>query len=83
MDKYYVYVLRSLKNGKRYVGSTSKLPEQRLREHNTGTTTFTRQNKPFILVYDEIFDDKTLALKRERFFKSGQGRKFLDRIIPP
>ena len=79
---FYVYVLKSLKNRKRYVGFTSKRPEQRLIEHNSGANQFTRHNKPFKLVYFEIFEDKMESLKREKFLKSGQGRKFLDSIIP-
>ena len=81
-NMFYVYVLKSLKNGKRYVGCTGKKPEQRLAEHNSGTDDYTRSNKPFELVHAEIFENKTESLKREKFLKSGQGRKFLDSIIP-
>ena len=79
---FYVYVLRSLKNNKRYVGFTAKQPKERLREHNFGTSKWTRANKPFKLVYKEDFVSKTEAIKREKFLKSGQGRKHLDIIIP-
>ena len=79
---FNVYVLKSLKNGRRYIGFTGKPPEQRLTEHNSGANQFTRHNKPFKLVYFEIFEDKMESLKREKFLKSGQGRKFLDSIIP-
>ena len=78
---YTVYVLKSIKNKKRYVGSTSKNAEERLFEHNSGTNSFTRQNKPFVLIYTEEYQSKTEALKREKFLKSGQGRKFLDQIL--
>ena len=74
----YVYVLKSLKNGKRYVGSTSITPEERLRKHNWGTNKFTKANKPFVLVHVESFPTVTDARKRENFLKSGAGRKFLD-----
>jgi putative endonuclease len=76
-----VYVLKSLKNGKRYVGSSSKQPAIRLAEHNSGNTRFTRQNKPWILIHQETFATKLEALKRENFLKSGQGRKWLDENI--
>jgi len=79
---FYVYVLKSLKNGKRYVGCTSKEPKDRLVEHNSGSNKWTRINKPFKLAYKELYNNKTTALKRENFLKSGQGRKFLDSIIP-
>jgi len=79
---FYVYVLKSLKNSKRYIGYTNKTPKERLIEHNSGSNKWTRANKPFELVYKEIFSDKTIARKREKFLKSGQGRKFLDSFIP-
>jgi putative endonuclease len=78
---FYIYVLKSLKNGKRYVGSTSKTPEERVFEHNSGTNIFTRQNSPWELIYSESFATKSEALKREKFLKSGQGRKWLDENI--
>ena len=77
---YVVYVLLSTRNGKRYVGCTSKLAAERLKEHNDGTNKFTRHNRPFRLLYQEWYRDKKVAFKRERFLKSGQGRRFLDSI---
>jgi len=75
---FHAYVLKSLKSGKRYVGHTSKSPVERLKAHNSGTNKFTRQNRPFVLVYFEEYVSKTEAIQREHFLKSGQGRKFLD-----
>ncbi len=77
---YYVYVLESLRNGKRYVGSTAKAPEIRLREHNGGSNRWTRQNGPFKLVYYEECESKVEASRRERFLKSGAGRKIRDEL---
>ena len=77
---FNVYVLKSLRNKKRYVGYTSKEVNIRLKEHNNGWNKFTSQNKPFIIYYSEILPDKTSAIKRERFLKSGQGRKFLNSL---
>jgi len=75
---YSVYVLRSLKNTKRYIGFTSKDPKIRLSEHNYGCNKWTRANKPFKLLYKEFFVSKKEAQNREKFLKSGQGRKWLD-----
>ena len=75
---FTVYVLKSLRNGKRYVGSTEKEALIRLREHNYGSNKWTRENGPFKLIYTEQFEIKSEALKREKFLKSGQGRKWLD-----
>ena len=77
---FNVYVLKSIRNNKRYIGYTSKAASIRLREHNTGSNKFTSQNGPFVLIYSEVLPDKTSARKRENFLKSGQGRKFLDNL---
>ncbi len=78
---YYVYVLKSSRNNKRYVGSTKLLPEQRLKQHNSGSNVWTRQNGPFELIYKEEHPIDTEARKRENFLKSGVGRKFLDELF--
>ena len=78
---FTVYVLRSLKNNKRYVGITEKGVKERLRQHDSGSSSWTRQNGPFKIIYSEECADKAAALKREKFFKSGQGRRFLDQKI--
>ncbi|MFA6324727.1 MAG: GIY-YIG nuclease family protein [Candidatus Paceibacterota bacterium] len=80
---FCVYVLKSLRNNKRYIGYTGKSVEERLREHNSGTNIFTRQNKPFVLIYKEEYSIKSEAIKREKFLKSGIGRKFLDDTTRP
>lgn len=80
---FIVYVLKSRRGGKRYTGFTNKDALQRLQEHNSGSNKWTRINKPFDLVHQENYDNKTDAIKREKFLKSGQGRKFLDEILRP
>jgi putative endonuclease len=78
---FTVYVLRSLKNHKRYIGYTSKTTEERFNEHMSGTNKWTRHNKPFKIIHTETFNTKTEAIKREKYLKSGQGRKWLDNSI--
>jgi putative endonuclease len=80
-NMFTVYVLRSLKNKKRYVGYTSKEALERLEEHNHGHNKWTRTNKPFKMIHTEDYLNKTDAMKREHFLKSGQGRKWLDENI--
>ena len=77
---YKVYLLKSLKNGKSYVGMTTKDVEVRLVEHNEGSNTWTRNNRPFELKYFENYVCQEDAMKREKFFKTGQGKK-LRKII--
>jgi len=78
---YYVYVLKSLRNGKRYIGCTRLKPYERLQRHNWGSNRFTKANKPFILIHKENYQNITLARKRENFLKSGAGRKLLDNLF--
>lgn len=80
---YYVYVIKSLRNDIKYTGFTQKDPKDRLEEHNGGTNSYTRNNRPFELIYFEAFVEENKARTREKFLKTGQGRRFIDRIIPP
>ena len=74
---YFVYVLKSLKDGKRYIGFSNDL-KRRLEEHNSGLIKSTRNRKPLKLIYFEEFPNKDEAMKRENFFKTGKGREFLN-----
>ena len=77
---FYVYVLRSIVKGRRYVGMTKHL-DRRLREHNEGKNRSTKGFAPFELVYVEEFEERTEARKREKYLKSGVGREYLDNIL--
>jgi len=77
---FYVYVLRSLEKGRRYVGMTKHL-DRRLKEHNEGKNRSTKGFKPFELVHVEEFEERTEARKREKYLKSGSGREYLDSIL--
>ncbi|HNT29571.1 MAG TPA: GIY-YIG nuclease family protein [bacterium] len=72
---YYVYLLVSEKNNKSYVGFTHKSVDERLIEHNSGTNSFTKALRPWKLVYYEQFTCKDCAIAREKFFKTGVGKK--------
>ena len=78
LSKYvYTYVLKSLKDGIRYIGCGENV-EERLRRHNKGDYRFTKGHRPWKIVYSEEHDLSSEAIKREKFLKSGQGRKWLD-----
>ena len=69
---YHVYILKSLKDNKYYIGSTSNV-HARLNYHNSGRQRSTKNRIPFILVLFEELQSKELALKRERQIKSWKG----------
>jgi putative endonuclease len=73
---HWVYILKSLKDNKNYVGSTSDV-DKRLSAHNAGKVRSTKSRRPFELMFKERLDSATLARKRENFLKSGQGRKWI------
>ena len=77
---YYTYVLRSTVKDILYKGSTEDL-QRRLHEHNSGVVNFTNKFKPWNLVYWEVFQTRSAAMKREKFFKSGKGRWFLREVL--
>jgi len=74
---YFTYVLISISHGTRYVGSSDNV-DKRLAEHNAGRCRYTSGRRPWKLVYSESHESRSGAMKREKFFKSGQGRKWLD-----
>jgi len=76
MIMFYVYIIQSQKDGKLYKGFTSNV-EKRVKAHNRGEVKSTRKRKPFKLIYQEEYESKTEALKREKFLKSLEGGKTL------
>jgi putative endonuclease len=71
-----LYVLKG-KNSKRYVGITNDLP-RRMNEHRVKKSKGGQILDSFVLLFTEEFPDYATARTRERFLKSGQGRKWLD-----
>ncbi len=77
---YTVYVLLSDRDHRRYIGITGDL-DRRLDEHRRGLVKSTRHRRPLRLVYSERYESKAEAQKRERFFKTGQGRAYLKEVV--
>jgi putative endonuclease len=77
---YYTYVLRSDTDKKLYIGFTSDL-RKRVEEHNKGRVDSTECRRPFSLIYYEACLDKLKAINREKYFKTGFGRRFLKNRI--
>lgn len=73
---YYVYVLKSVEHGLKYIGMTRNL-KRRFLSHNRGDSLFTKKYKPFILLYYEAAVGEKDARAREKYLKSGMGRKYL------
>jgi len=78
---FYVYILKSLKDDKLYIGFTSIHPNKRLKEHNKGDTKSTNSRRPFILLYYEAHTSEKDARRRERYFKTDKGKSSLKQMI--
>ncbi|MBI5018804.1 GIY-YIG nuclease family protein [Candidatus Gottesmanbacteria bacterium] len=73
---FYTYVLRSRKDNDLYIGFCNDL-RRRINEHNKGGVNSTKHRRPFDLIYYEACLDEKKAIKREKYFKTGFGRRFL------
>ena len=72
---WYVYVLQN-KDGKWYIGSTKDL-QKRILNHNSGRTQSTKPGMPWKIIYCEISLHISDARAREKYLKSGMGRRYL------
>lgn len=71
---YYVYLLRSLKDKKYYIGQTENL-EKRLSQHNNGLVRSTKHRLPFLLVGFEEYSSRNEARWREFDLKKHSDKK--------
>ena len=77
-DKFYVYVIKC-SNGSNYIGQTNDLPK-RYREHKEGHgADWTRKYPPQYVMYWEELDSRDAAVEREKWLKTGFGRKWIKR----
>jgi putative endonuclease len=73
---YYTYVLYSEKDSQWYTGATSDL-RARFLEHTAGRVRSTERRRPLKLVYYEGCLDREDAFRRERYLKTGRGKRYL------
>lgn len=65
---FYLYILKSKKDGQLYTGSTNDL-RRRFKEHNDGKVFSTKARRPFELVYYEAYKSEKDARIRESNLK--------------
>lgn len=73
---WYVYILLSTKTGRWYIGSTKDL-RKRILSHNTGINKSTKHGVPWKLIYYEVGLNQKDTRAREKYLKSGMGRRFI------
>ncbi len=77
---YYVYIIKSIRNGRHYIGFTQDL-EDRLKQHNAGRVRSTKAFVPYKIIYKETFLTYTEARKRELSLKKRKSSKYFKELI--
>ncbi|MBI3638648.1 GIY-YIG nuclease family protein [Candidatus Wolfebacteria bacterium] len=81
---YYVYILKSKRTGKYYIGYTNNL-EKRLKVHNSGKTKSLVRHIPLEIIQIEEYKFYQEARRREKQikkYKSGEAFKKLLNSLP-
>lgn len=73
---FYTYIIKSMKNNYLYTGSTNDL-RKRFKQHNEGKSFYTKNNGPYDLIYYEASLSEQDARSREKYLKSGMGKRYL------
>ena len=76
----FVYILQSELNGHYYIGSTEDVAE-RLTRHNAGKVSYSKKYRPWKKVFEQEFENRTIAQAVERKLKSWKRRDYLEKII--
>ncbi len=77
---FYTYIIYSKLTNKYYVGYTHDLI-LRLERHNSGWSKSTIAGIPWELVYNEKFQNKSEAIKRENEIKRMKSRIYIEKLI--
>lgn len=76
---YYVYILK-VKGDTYYIGYSSDL-KQRIREHEGGNVSQTKNLRPLRLVFYSAFESKLRALNFEKYLKTNSGFAFRNKRL--
>ena len=78
---FTVYVLYSEKYDKIYIGYTSDIGQRLLSHNELGKKGYTMKYRPWKIIHQEIFPEKSKAMKREKQLKTAKGREFIWSLI--
>ena len=79
-ERFYVYILQSLKDFSFYVGQCEDL-DYRMSKHFDDMSKYTSSKRPLRLVYFEVFKIRTEALKREKEIKKMKSKKYIESLL--
>ncbi len=74
---FYTYILKSLKDGRRYIGHTNNI-EIRLKFHNDGINLSTKNRRSLELICFKCFSNRLEAIRYEFYLKRLKGGKQLE-----
>ncbi len=79
-QRFYVYVLQSLKDFSFYIGQCDDL-DSRMSKHFDGYSKYSASKRPLRLKYFEVYASRTEALKREKQIKRMKSKKYIQQLI--
>ncbi|HEY5601069.1 MAG TPA: GIY-YIG nuclease family protein [Patescibacteria group bacterium] len=77
---FYTYILFNESSKKTYVGHTDN-KKRRLAEHNSAKGLYSRRYMPWKIIYSEEFATLEESVKREKYFKSAAGRRWMKKNL--
>ena len=80
-NMYYVYIIQSIITpNKLYVGFTSNI-DARLAKHNEGGSVYTKDYRPWKLIWHSSFQERSKALDFEKYLKTYSGKVFMQKRL--
>ncbi len=80
MKNFCVYILKSQKNSRYYIGSTSNI-DKRVYEHNIGKVPSTKNTRPWVVKVFIKCDSLTEARSSEYRLKKYKRRDIVEKVI--
>jgi len=77
---YTVYIIYSRKLDRYYVGYSENISE-RILQHNSGISDYTSKASDWELKYNESFQTRSEAMKREKEIKNKKSRIYIEWLI--
>ena len=77
-NMYYVYILKSVKDGNLYIGRTNNV-NRRVNEHNRGIVSSTKSRRPFMLLKTIEVESEAGSVRVEKEYKKGYKREEIKR----
>ena len=77
----FIYILRSKRNGKFYIGSTAGAIEARVKKHQYGGVSFTRKNLPVELALAQECSNIKIAREIEKKLKGLKRKDYIEKIV--